>query len=250
MIFCSRKKIVASSFFAVLALSACSSGHKAIGPASAIQPVSVAKIEEIAALLDRGEVQPAKKRIEKELKRDPMNPSLQVLLQGIAGDARSDLGPSNFSYVVRPGDTMAELAQRFLGNRLKSYQLGRYNGIDEPSELRAGTELRIPGQSPRAEPSSRNPARPNADIPSPTTQRKEEAKKPEKAEKALSVRKTGDPAAARRARSAGLIALNQGRVVQAVTLLRRAAALGPDDKAIAADLARAERIAATVKSRQ
>ena len=57
-----------------------------------------------------------------------------------------------------------------------------------------------------------------------------------------------NPAAARAARTAGLVALNQGAVQRAVGLLRRAATLDPGNPLIARDLARAERIAATVRA--
>lgn len=245
-----RKMRMGAGLFAILALAGCASGPKPLAPAPVVQPASAAEIEEIAALLDRGEVRSAKRRIEKGLERDPMNASLQVLLQGIEGDARSDLGPNSFAYVVRPGDTMAGLAERFLGNRLKSYQLARYNGIDEPDDLQAGIELRIPGQAPRPETAPRTSAPRAADKPAPAARPKAEAEKPARSETAPPAQKTADPAAARKARAAGLVALNQGKVAQAVTLLRRAAALEPGNKAIAADLARAERIAATVRSRQ
>jgi hypothetical protein len=142
---------------------------------------------------------------------------------------------------------MTELAERFLGNRLKSYQLAKYNGIDVPDALEVGRELLIPGQSPNAASTPRStqtaekaaPARPKTEV-----------AKPAKPAAAPAPRKTVDHAAVRRARSAGLVALNQGNVKQAVALLRRAAALAPDNKAIAADLRRAEQIAATVRARQ
>jgi len=176
-----------------------------------------------------------------------MNPSLQVLLQGIEGDARTDLGPKNFSYTVRSGETMTELAERFLGNRLKSYQLAKYNGIDVPDALEVGRELLIPGQPPNAASTPRST--PKAEKAAPARPKTEVAK-PAKPAAAPAPRKTVDHAAARRARSAGLVALNQGNVKQAISLLRRAAALDPDNKAIAADLRRAEQIAATVRARQ
>jgi EAL domain-containing protein (putative c-di-GMP-specific phosphodiesterase class I) len=59
-----------------------------------------------------------------------------------------------------------------------------------------------------------------------------------------------NPAAAQRARSAGLAALNRGAVKQAVGLLQRAHALDPGNAVILRDLQRAERIAATVRARQ
>jgi Flp pilus assembly protein TadD len=51
-------------------------------------------------------------------------------------------------------------------------------------------------------------------------------------------------------RTQGLAALNKGSASRAVQLLRRAAALDPDNAVIRQDLARAERIEATVKARR
>jgi len=245
-----RPHLVAAMLAAVLALGACSGGPKGVAAVSSAAPTSADEIGEIAALLDRGEPAAAKRRIERALERDPMNPSLMVLLQGIEGDAKEALGPTSYAYTVQPGDTMSGLAERFLGNRLKSYQLAQYNGIDTPADLVAGAELRIPGRPPRPDPEPRStPAR---NTPPPSTSRERPAAtapKPDP-EPEPPARKSADPAAAQRARSAGLTALNQGKIPQALTLLRRAAALDPGNDAIAADLARAERIARTVRSRR
>ena len=191
-----RPSLLVLFFAAAVSLSACSSGPKDIATATPVVPTGADEIDEIAALLDRGEPRPAKRRIEEALENDPLNATLMMMLHGIEGNAKEALGPASYPYTVQSGDTMAGLAERFLGNRLKSYQLARYNDIAKP-------------------------ARPSA-----------------------------DPAAARRARSAGLTALNQGKVSQAVAHLRRAASLDPGNTAIAADLARAERIARTVRSRR
>ncbi|MXO85995.1 LysM peptidoglycan-binding domain-containing protein [Altererythrobacter aurantiacus] len=245
-----RDKRFALSLIAALMLGACSSSPKTIASASTNQQITSQEIAHIEALLDQGETRSAKRLITKGLKRDPTEPSLHVLLQGIEGDAKADLGPASFGYVTRSGDTMIELAERFLGNRLKSYQLAKYNGIDVPSALQAGTELRIPGQARQVEASTRQ-YQPRRTDPSPPPARKRaEVSEPVKAEKAKPEHKVGDPAAAGRARSAGLVALNQGEVARALTLLRRAAALEPSNAAIAADLRRAELIAATVRARK
>lgn len=239
-----RPHLVVAMFAAVLALGACSGGPKDVATVSSATPTSADAIGEIAALLDRGEPAAAKRRIERALERDPMNASLMVLLQGIEFNAREALGPTSYPYTVQPGDTMAGLAERFLGNRLKSYQLARYNGMEVPADLAAGTELRIPGHSPRSAPAPRNR------TPAAPTPRERPAVATPEPEQAPPARPSGDPAAAQRARSAGLTALNQGKISQALTLLRRAAALDPGNGAIAADLARAERIARTVRSRR
>ncbi len=218
-----------------LLLAACS-GKPPVETGRPVAATTATEVDAIADLLHEGKHKEARKRLDAALKRDPTNPSLMLLKQAVTGDARVDLGPANFPYVVQRGDTMTKLAERFLGNRLKAYQLARYNGIDRPNALEAGTVLRIPGQPPRPAPTPRAstaapaPSQPPAPRPAPAA-------------------KT-DPARAKQAHAAGLAALNKGRVNEAVTELRRAAALDPGNAAIGRDLARAERIAATVRGGQ
>lgn len=242
-----RKMSTLALVAAAMGLAACSGGPKVATGAPPAAPTAAGEIEAIAELLQQGEAKDARKRLDKALKGDPMNPSLLVLRQGLTGDAKVDLGPISYPYTVRAGETMAELAQRFLGNRLKAYQLARYNDIDTPASLTPGRVLRIPGQPPRVAPAPR--PTPRATAPSNATPRaKPPAATP--ATPAPRAAPAANPAAAQRARSAGLAALNQGNVANAVTMLRRAAALDPGNPAIARDLARAERIAATVRSRR
>lgn len=227
----------------LLAFSACSHGPKTPLAASAGQAMTGSEVDAIVQLLNRGERDDAKKRVRAGLKRDPGNAPLRVLRDSIERDAKELLGPQSFPYTVRAGDTMIGLAERFLGNRLKAYQLARYNGIDVPQSLAAGQELRIPGEPPRVELPRKAltaplpaPARTAAPRPKPVS--------PKTAAPIV------DPVAAQRLRAAGLAALNAGAPGRAVLALRRAAALDPSNPPIARDLARAERIAATVRARR
>lgn len=227
-----------------LLLGACS-GKAPVQTARTPATATVASdADAVANLLYIGKRKEASKRLDKALKNDPGNPTLMMLRRSIVGDAREDLGPVNFPYVVQADDTMTSLAERFLGNRFKAYQLARYNGIDNPHLLTAGTVLQIPGEPPRAAPPPRTarPAPTRAPAPAPAP-----ARAPAKA-KASAAAKV-DAAGARRAHAAGLAALNQGRVSEAVSQLGRAAALDPGNAAIGRDLARAKRIAATVRAR-
>lgn len=232
---------------AVVALGAlaagCSGGGggKRLATPSASAPVaSAAEIDELLLRGDKGE---ARKRIKAALKRDPMNPQVQLLRDSIDRDPTELLGPQSYDYVARAGDTIPDLAQRFLGNRLKAYQLGRYNGLSAPFALTAGQTLRIPGTPPRADPVRRAPpppptrtAPPAAAVPARPTPRP--------------AAPAANPALGRQLRAGGLAALNQGKVGNAVGLLRRARAADPGNPLIARDLARAERIAATVRARK
>ncbi|WP_245844178.1 LysM peptidoglycan-binding domain-containing protein [Sphingomonas spermidinifaciens] len=223
-----------------LALAACGGGPRVAAPAPpppAANPA--AEIDAIAAMLDRGEARFARKRIAAALKRDPMNAGLLLLRDSIERDPVELLGPQSYSYVTRPGDTMAGIATRLLGNRLKAYQLARYNGIEVPASLAAGTTLRIPGQPPRPPAPVRRPDAAPRPAPAPAARPKPAPAAPAR-----------NPAAAARARAAGLAALNAGKANQAVMLLRRADALDPGNPAITRDLGRAERIAAAVRARR
>lgn len=228
-------------FAAALALAGCASGPKP-GAVSATAS-SAQSIDAIAEHLDQGDVSSARKLIKSGLKQDPNNPSLALLRDSIARDPVELLGPQSFDYVVQPGDTLASIAQRHLGNRLLTYQLARYNGIEKPITLTAGQTLRIPGTRQAPARRTATPAPPTPSVPSaPRAQPPKQAVAPPAAR--------SNPAAARQLRTQGLAALNKGSATRAVQLLRRASALDPANAVIKADLARAQRIEATVRSRR
>lgn len=246
----SLRRVITRSAVLTLALTiaACSHGPTArpATGAAATAATPASEIDAILLLLDQGDTGAAKKRIKAALKRDPMNPSVLVLHASIERDPVELLGPKSFAYTTRSGDTMSGLAQRFLGNRLKAYQLARYNGIARPAALAAGQTLRIPGEPARIEPPRRPDPRPEPRPTAPAPTRT----KPVPAKPAASATPAANPAAARQARAAGLAALNAGNIGRAVGMLRRATMLDPGNPAIARDLARAERIAATVRARR
>lgn len=227
------------------ALAACAGGPSRLAsPEAAIGATSSeADIDAAMVLLEQGDEGSARKKLKAVLKRDPMNSTARLLKDSIDSDPRELLGPGSYAYKVRPGDTLSGLSQRLLGNQLKWYQLGRYNGLKAPFVIMAGQTLRIPGQPPAPPPvvKPRELARPAAVAPPPKGSPKTQAP--------VAAAST-DPVAARAARDAGLAALNRGDVARAVQQLRRAAVLDPDSELIARDLARAERIARTVKARQ
>jgi Flp pilus assembly protein TadD len=235
-------------------VAACSNAPRPQLSANAVQPTDRGQIEAIATLLDQGRSREAKKRIMAALKRDPLNPNLMLLRESIDRDPQKLLGPKYFSYAVRQGDTIASLAQRFLGNRLKSYQLARYNAIKGPAVLSPGEVLHIPGE-PAHEQEARveRSAKPEQAPRSKAAPASHAAVAPAPRSVVVPPPPTNpaiDAAAARKARSAGLLALNEGDPRRAVSLLSRAAALDPGNPAIARDLTRAKRINETVKARK
>ena len=226
-------------------LAACSGGPARVKSAPP-PPVAVttADTDAVFELLMQGKQDDARKQLQKLLKRDPMSATAKLLSDSIERDPKELLGPTSYAYAARAGDTIVGLSERFLGNRLKAYQLIRYNGLKAPVVLSPGQALRIPGEPPRVEPVRRPEPAPTR--PAPTTP---VAPRPKPAApKPAATAPAANPGAARAARAAGLAALNGGDVNRAVGLLRRAAALDPGNPAIARDLSRAERIAATVRA--
>jgi hypothetical protein len=226
------------------ALAACSKGPSR--PETAAPVLSPqAEIEAVVALLEKGQEDQAKKRLRAVLKRSPNDAPAQLLLDSIERDPKELLGPESYPYTVKPGETWTSLAERLLGNRLKFYQLARYNGLSAAIPLSPGQGVRIPGEPPRP-PAPRPEPRKDTPAPAPSTPKP----KPSAPKPAAPTQPIGNPSAARQARAAGLAALNQGKVAQAVALLRRAASLDPGNALIQRDLQRAQRIAATVRARK
>ncbi|URW75114.1 LysM peptidoglycan-binding domain-containing protein [Sphingomonas donggukensis] len=226
-----------------LALAACSGGPARVASTPTPAVSTAGEVDRINDLLLAGDTGGARKALKAVLKREPMNANALLLRDSVERDPKELLGPQSYPYAVRSGDTITGLATRLLGNRLKAYQLARYNDLTAPYALAPGQSLRIPGTPPRPEPVRSEPVR----RPEPAPAKPAPAPKPTAAKPAAPA---ANPVLARQLRTAGLAALNQGNVARAVAMLRRAAAADPGNPAIAADLARAERIAATVRARQ
>jgi len=76
-------------------------------------------------------------------------PTLKVaikLLQQLETDPIEFLGEDHFAYRVQAGETLSIIARDYLGDPLKFVILARYNGIDNPSQLKAEQQLKIPGK--------------------------------------------------------------------------------------------------------
>lgn len=234
---------------AVMVLTGCSPGPK---PGRLAPPAAAVSASEIAAVQDlmmQGDRKRADKHLKALLKREPMNAPLLLLRQSLTGDAHELLGPNNYPYTVRAGDTIEELARRLLGNKLKAYQLARYNRLAPPVTLTPGQTLRIPSMPPQPPKPQAQPAREAAAQPAPTVPKANPALAKPKAT-LPSAAPAANPVAAQRARAAGLAALNRGVPKEAVRLLQRANTLDPSNAVIRRDLQRAQRIAATVQAQR
>ena len=59
-----------------------------------------------------------------------------------AGDLSSREG--YYWYTVKSGDTLSEIALRFLGTSRRADEIMKLNGIEDPRKVQAGMELKIP----------------------------------------------------------------------------------------------------------
>lgn len=192
---------------------------------------------------------------------DPSHTVARKLMDQIDRDPKSMLGARNYPYKIRPGETLSMLADRFLGDPLLFYALARYNDIAAPDTAEVGRVLKIPGFPKAAPPTAARPApkrrvetaRPGSAPPATAPAAPATGPAPAGPAPAPALAAGGpngsDPARAGRIRRAALEALNKGSVDQAVLLLRQAMPLDPANPAIKSDLARAERIQATVRNR-
>lgn len=227
----------AAAFLLALAVAGCSHDTRPKPVAAPALTVTPERIDAIQTSLLAGDRKEAEKLLKALLKLEPMNPQLQLLADSLDKDPQELLGPKSYPYTVQPGETVTDISERLLGNRLKAYQLARYNQLATPVALTPGQVLRIPGELPVAKPQPAAPA-------------------PERLHRAAPVAKPApapakpvvNPGAAQHLRAQGLAALNRGAVGEAVGLLRKAKALDPGNALIARDLGRAERIAATVRA--
>lgn len=103
-------------------------------------------LESVRNLLDQGHEDAALAELERVLRADPGNRTAQYLQRQIQDDPAALFGRESFTYVVKPGDTLAVIAQRQLGERDAFYGLARYNGIKVPRQLPLGQSIRLPGK--------------------------------------------------------------------------------------------------------
>jgi hypothetical protein len=220
-----------------LMLSACETAKPgAVNPVSAQPRAPTAtlglapaeRIRKAVELLGHGQAPQARLEIEAALAQDPATPQAASLLRQIDEDPKVLLGEKNYVYKVKPGETMAGLAARFLGDPMMFYALARYNGVAAPADAPLGEQLLIPGAPKPVAPPPRKAA-PAAATAAPAAVR--------------------DPARASQLRRSALEAMNKGAVARAVPLLRQALALDPDNGLIKRDLDRAVRIQASLATK-
>lgn len=199
-----------------------------VGPVATPGLAPLERLDKVIALLGLGQSAQARAEVVQLLIDQPASTPGRKLLDQIDKDPQVLLGARNYPYKVRSGETMSELADRFLGDPILFYGLARYNSIDAPARMTAGRTLRIPGVPKKAPPPPRPVAKPAELAPAPATIAR-------------------DPGRAAQLRGMALEDMNRGAIARAVTRLRLALQFDPDNLAIKGELDRALRINAAVR---
>jgi hypothetical protein len=228
-----------------LALAGCSAGT----PKRVATPATVApqkpvggwspreRVGKAIELLNAGQREPARRELREVLQHYPADPVARSLYNQLDVDPKAVLGAANFPYRVKPGETMSEIAQRFLGDPLQFYLLARYNGIEAPGGLVGGTTISIPGKARPAPSTHEEPTKRATPTPSAKPATPPPAARPRM------------PARAAQLRGAALEQMTRGAINRAVALLSQALDLDPDNALVRRDLERALRIRGAVHAR-
>jgi tetratricopeptide (TPR) repeat protein len=118
-------------------------------------------------LIDKGEVTAAREDLQCALELSPGSSRATLLLEQLDADPVTYLGERYFWYTIKRNETLSKVAQQHLGSSLKFVILARYNDIDVPANLAAGTRIKIPGTKPKQ---AASPAPPPPPKPKPPAQ--------------------------------------------------------------------------------
>lgn len=99
-------------------------------------------------LLKQGNTRRAKKYLNAILNADSEHDDAKSLLKQIKTSAKKYFGKKHFKYRVQKGDSLSSIAKKYLKDPLKFYALARYNRIKNPSKLKLGMLIKIPGEPP------------------------------------------------------------------------------------------------------
>jgi len=110
------------------------------------------RLRKAIGMLELGEAAQAKVELEAYLVEEPKGKLANKLLAQIDSEPRNYFqkayGSESFLYTMKTGDSLSTVAKRFLGDAMVFHVLARYNGIQNPRELKAGKVIRIPGKRP------------------------------------------------------------------------------------------------------
>ncbi|TQV86992.1 LysM peptidoglycan-binding domain-containing protein [Aliikangiella coralliicola] len=103
------------------------------------------QISRAIVLLEKGEITEANQLIDEVLIFNPKHPTALSVREQLTQNVESIFNTQRkTNYTVKSGDTLGEIAEKWLGNSLFFISLARLNNIDNPSLLQPGTVIQIP----------------------------------------------------------------------------------------------------------
>ncbi|MDQ3940416.1 MAG: LysM peptidoglycan-binding domain-containing protein [Actinomycetota bacterium] len=111
-----------------------------LGRASAPDGVSQEQVEKLRA--DLAAAEEDVEELEAALNPPVVSPT-ETPGPAVTDDA-ADTTFEGDTYIVQPGDTLRGIAEEFCGDPTLDDVLADFNGIEDPSQLSVGTELKIP----------------------------------------------------------------------------------------------------------
>lgn len=109
-------------------------------------PADRRSLDAILDDLQRGDYARGRRDLARYLERHPDDVVARAVMRQLTADPEEVLGRQSHEYTVRPGDSYSALAARHLGDAGLFLILARYNDSENPSDLRVGETLRLPGQ--------------------------------------------------------------------------------------------------------
>jgi tetratricopeptide (TPR) repeat protein len=197
-------------------------------------------------LMERGDLKQARLEVAEYLRERPNSELGKSLLSQLDMDPKILFGPTSFAYKIKSGESLYELAERFMGDQFKFIGLARYNGIAVPERAIAGEIIQIPGDE-----KTIAAVNGKADLQAEIDKRlASEAPKPEPEVKVVAPApppKPAEPSFLEKSRANGLRKsaleqLQRGFADKAAGLLEEALKLFPNSQLIKKDLERAKRL--------
>jgi hypothetical protein len=118
------------------------------------EPAQVEDVRSLSAILadlQVGKYAEGEAALRRYIEEHPDDDAARAILRQLTEDPEAMLGRRSYPYTVKPGDSWSGLAARTLGDPGLFLVLARYNDSTNPSDLRVGEAIRLPGPPP-AEP--------------------------------------------------------------------------------------------------
>ncbi len=204
------------------------------------------RIKKVITVAARGDYAIARLEIDAYLIEKPSSEIGQSLKKQLDTEPRVYLGTKNFPYTLKAGESLATVAERFMGDRYRFIGLARYNNISVPERAQAGQIILVPGSPPVKMPDDRSVNDDN-EIENRLAQEgspKPTAAPPENKPKLPTVAEISRAGALRQS---ALEQLQRGFADRAAILLEEALKLYPTSAKILRDLDRARRLQALTR---